>query len=329
MRRARLTMAALATGAVTLGACGGDDAFPPAAEPADAPPLGERPAGRTVELGSLIEGLAVDPRTGLAAVITRDPVGLALVDPAAGRIERRIPLDGVGRHLQLADPGGPVLVPVEGADQLAEVTLPSGEQTTTGTGDFPHDAATAAGRVFVGDEMGDTITVLEDGELIKILPSPVQPGGVEEGGGFIAVIAVAERVLTTYDPKTLERLGTIPAGEGPTHIAADGTRAFVADTEGDAILEFELGPDPVLVGTTELPGGPYGIALDPRRDLLFATLTASNELVEYAIGVEGISEVARHPTVRQPNTVAVDPWSGLVLVAGKTAEGPLQVIETR
>lgn len=323
-------MVALAAGTATLSACGGGaDTFAPAAEPADAPALSAAPAGRSIEIGSLIEGLAVDPETGLAVVITREPVGLALVDPVAGRIERRIPLDGVGRHMQLARPGGPVLVPVEGSDSLVEVSLPSGELRSTGTGDFPHDAATTGGKVFVGDEMGDTITVLEDGELIRILPAPVQPGGVEEGGGYIAVVAVSERVLTTYDPKSLERLGTVPAGEGPTHIAADGTRAFVTDTEGDTILEFELGPDPELVDTTEVPGTPYGIALDPRRDLLFVTLTALNELVQYEIGEDGLTEVRRYPTVRQPNTVAVDPRSGLVLIAGKTAEGPLQVIETR
>jgi DNA-binding beta-propeller fold protein YncE len=39
-------------------------------------------------------------------------------------------------------------------------------------------------------------------------------------------------------------------------------------------------------------------------------------------------EIARYPTVRQPNSVAVDPASGRVFVTGK-ADGQLQILEPR
>jgi DNA-binding beta-propeller fold protein YncE len=311
-----------------LGCGEGVPSLPPAAEPARSPPLTAPPAGETVALlGGLVEGLAVDPRTRLAAAITRDPQALTLVELDSGLIARRVPLPAVGRHLELARPGGPVLVPVEGADVLITVPLPDGPPLQTPVGDFPHDVAVAGARAFVADEMGDTITVVERGEAVRTVEAPVQPGGIVVGGGYVAVVAVAERVLRTYDPRTLESLGEVSAGVGPTHVVAAGSRAFVADTGGDAVLELRLGPAPELVRRTAVAGAPYGLALDRRRDRLWVTLTARNEVVEYSIAAGRLREIARHPSVRQPNTVAVDPETGDVLVAGKAGVGPLQRIE--
>jgi DNA-binding beta-propeller fold protein YncE len=323
-------IALLAAAAIPLAGCGaGEEAgVPPAAEPAESPPLSRQPAGEVVaELGSLAEGLAIDPRTRLAAAITREPVGLALVDLASGRVARRVRLPGVGRHLELARAGGPVLVPVEGSDELIAVPLPDGPPRAVKVGDFPHDAAVAAGRVFVGDEMGDTLTVIERGEAIETLPAPEQPGGIVAAGPYVAAVAVAERVLRVYDARSLEPVSELALDGGPTHAVAAGRTAFVADTGGDAILSIRLGPEPELLGTTAVPGTPYGLAIDPRRQRLWATLTARNEAVEYSIAGGTLEELARHPTVRQPNTIAVDPRSGDALVAGKTARGPLQRIE--
>jgi DNA-binding beta-propeller fold protein YncE len=328
-RRGALSVAAAATAlAASPAGCGDEAGFSAAAEPAASPPLTERPAGEVLtHLDGLVEGLAVDPRTGLVAAITREPVALTLISLDSGRITRRVPLPAVGRHLELAAPGGPVLVPAEGADVLVVVPLPVGHAREVAVGDFPHDVAVAGGRIFVGNEMGDTVTVMERGQAISTLESPVQPGGLATGDGFLAVVAVAERVLTVYDTRTLEPLGQVAAGTGPTHVVAAGRRAFVADTDGGAILEFRLGSDPAQVGSTPVGGAPYGIALDPRRRRLWVTLTARNQVVEYGIAGGGLEELARYPTVRQPNTIAVDRRSGDVLVAGKAGRGPLQRIE--
>lgn len=65
-----------------------------------------------------------DAKTGLVAVGVRDPSRLVLVDGRSGRIVERVALPGGVRHLQLAAPGGPVLLPSEGADALLAVELP-------------------------------------------------------------------------------------------------------------------------------------------------------------------------------------------------------------
>jgi hypothetical protein len=51
-------------------------------------------------------------------------------------------------------------------------------------------------------------------------------------------------------------------------------------------------------------------------------------VVQFALEGHTLREIARYPTVRQPNTVAVDQASGSVSVTGKT-DGQLQILEPR
>jgi hypothetical protein len=317
-------VAALALVGAALAACGGSsDRLAPAAEPARSPPLEREPAGRVVPLGHKPEGLVFDPVTGLLAAGLANPDRLALVDGRSGRIVRRVPLPESPRHLRLAAPGGPVLVPAERADAIVEVSLPAGRTRSTGVGRFPHDAARARGRLFVGDELGHTVSVVEGGRRIATLAAPRQPGGVAATAdrAHVGVVGVRERALEVYDASTLESRGKVSVGIGPTHLVGGGTRWFVVDTRGDALLEVRL--DPLRVHRrTHLAGTPYGIAFDPERRRYWVTLTARNEVAE----LTDRRVLRRFPTVRQPNSVAVDPRSGRVFVASRT-EGTLQLLD--
>ena len=51
-------------------------------------------------------------------------------------------------------------------------------------------------------------------------------------------------------------------------------------------------------------------------------------MVQFALEERTLREIARYPTVRQPNTVAVDTASGRVFVTGK-ADGKLQILDPR
>lgn len=152
-----------------------------------------------------------------------------------------------------------------------------------------------------------------------------QPGTVAalESGRAAAVVAVRERVLELYTGHTLRRIGRAPAGVGPTHVAClDRGPCYVADTQGDALLVFAVGHGLELTRRYRLAGGPYGMALDPVRRRLFVTLPGRNELVELI--AHGRPHVLRRwPTVRQPDSVAVDERSGTVFVTGR-ADGVLE-----
>jgi DNA-binding beta-propeller fold protein YncE len=276
--------------AVAVAGCGSESVheLPRAAEPARAPALSATPAGRVVVVGRAPEGVAADPRTHTFAVAVRDPDQLALVDARSGRVRRRVALPGGRRHLTTV--GAAFVVPAETGGRALTVTAAGRITADVAVGDHPHDAA----------------------------------GG---GGRALAVVSVRERLLELYDPRTLKRTARAAAGVGPTHVVAAGDRLYVADTRGGALLVFATRPKLALVRRVYLPGGPYGIALDPVRHRLWVTLTARNEVVELA-ATGRPHPLVRWPTVRQPDSVAVDPALGTLAVTGRDA-GVLQLIDVR
>lgn len=315
--------------AAVLAGCGSEDdprEYPPAAEPARSPVPTEKPAGRVIEIGNKPEGIAIDAETGIAAVALTKPNELALVDVDTLKVRRRIPLPGAPRHLRLAGPGGPVIVPAESGDQAVEVSLPSGRTRTTRVGDGPHDADNVGDRFFYGDEFGSTMTIVEGGRAIRRVPVPLQPGGVaafRDPAGPVAVVGVRERAVALYDTEGKE-LGRKRAGVGPTHVeAGDGGRLYVADTDGNAILLYRTRPELELVRRIEVPGQPYATTLDRQRGKLWVTLTETNKAVQISAEVQ-MRRQREFPTVRQPNSIAVHEPSGRVFVASRS-DGTLQV----
>ncbi|MDP8925908.1 MAG: YncE family protein, partial [Actinomycetota bacterium] len=305
-----------------------EETAPPAAETAEATQPEEEPAGVVVEIGDAPEGIAADPETGLVAVGLRDPDGLALVDGSSGEVIRNVELPESPRHLSLAGPGGPVLVPAEDSDTLVQVGLPGGEiLSETPVGANPHDAAAAPnGRIFVGNESGDTASVVEGDREVETVETAPQPGGVAvTNDGLVGIVSVSGLVLEVYEASTLELLGSADTGEGPTHVVTGPeNRFYVTDTSGDAILVYETRPEPEQTGRVSLPDAPYGIAIDPGRGHLW--VTTENQLVQYALEEGTLRELARYPTVREPYTVAVDTASGRVFVTGR-ADGELQILD--
>ncbi|HEY2636293.1 MAG TPA: hypothetical protein VGI54_02810, partial [Solirubrobacteraceae bacterium] len=133
----------------------------------------------------------------------------------------------------------------------------------------------------------------------------------------------------TFDTGTLHPTGVASAGAGPTHVVTGpGHRAYVVDTRGDALISFHLRPAPHRVGHTRVAGTPYGIAIDAARGRLWITETARNRLSEWRLSGGEPSFVRAYPTVRQPNTVAVDTRTGRVFVAG-AVRGQLELIDPR
>ena len=316
---------------VFAGGCGsatvGD--LPPAAEPARAPAVEVPPAGRLLPVGKGPEGIVADARSGRVAVGLRDPDRLALIDGRRGRVLESVALPESPRHLALGG-AGDVLVPAERADRLVRVSLPDGRRrANVAVGAFPHDATAAGDLVFVGDERGNTVTVLDGLRRVGVFPVATQPGGLAAvaDGRQVAVVSVRERLVELYATGTRRRVGRVAAGVGPTHVVSEARfdRLYVTDTDGEALLVFDTRPGLELVRRVHLPGAPYGIAIDQERHRLWVTLTATNEVVE--LPAHGRPHVLRRfPTARQPDTVAVDETTGRVFVTGRHA-GVVQLLD--
>jgi hypothetical protein len=131
-----------------------------------------------------------------------------------------------------------LLVPLESADRLAEVALPSGTViASTPVGRQPHDAAAASGAIFVGDELANTVHIVRPGGTTHVVAGPLQPGGVAAStDGSVVVVGVRGRLLTAYRADGTA-LGSTRCGAGPTHVVAgSGGLYWVVDTNGGAVL---------------------------------------------------------------------------------------------
>ncbi len=301
-----------------LAGCGAHHQLP-GAEPAVSPAPARTPVGRIVHIGAGAEGIVVAPRAGVVAVAVRHPTRVALLAIRSGRRRRTLAIAGPARHLSL-DGASTVLVPEAPIDRLLELPLGGGRPRSIVTGGLPHDAVALGGRIFVADEFGRAVSVLAGGRSVARIGPFTQPGGITAVDGRVALIDVGADTVSLIDPHSLRILARVHAGAGLTHAAPgpDG-RLYVVDTRGDALLTFATTPRLRLIDRLPLPGRPYGICSDPGRDRLWVTETATDRLVELAIGRPRPHVVATLPVVRQPNTVAVDPATGEVYVAGAAA----------
>ena len=338
LRRA-LLFVIIGAGALGVTGCSSADPATPhtaartdVPEPATAPPVSQTPAGTVVSLPGDPEGLAVDARDGVLAAGVRDPDGVALISAATGREQKVIRLSGAPRHLELTTrTDRTLLVPLEQTDQLVQLALPTGRVITrTRVGRQPHDAAAAAAAtIFVGNEYSNTVSIIQNGRTMAVEPAPLQPGGVAASpkGTVVVVVGVRGRRLEAFS-ESGQSLGTAPVGVGPTHVVAGPSNLFyVADTEGNAIDVFQVGAGPHQVATVPTGrGAPYGLAYDRTRRRLYVTLTASNKLESFRVQGNTIVPDGTWPTVRQPNSVAVDSSTGRVFVASRTGS-ELQLID--
>lgn len=248
----------------------------PAAEPSTALSVSAPPVGRLVRLpaSSSPEGVAVDPRTHTVVVALHKPDRVAVVDERTLTVRIRA-VPGSGRHLALAEPGGPVLLPAEDTDQLLQLSPISGRVLRTTTlPRQPHNATIVGSHIWVDDELAGELSVLDlDGRIVATVRGPVQPGGVATAAGVVGAVDVRGARMYFYDATTYRAEGSIPLGAGPTHTASvGGDDVVVADTRGGALLLIDL-VTRTIVSRLSLPGGSYGLATDPSTGEIWTTLT--------------------------------------------------------
>ncbi|MGB8995524.1 MAG: hypothetical protein WCC65_09475 [Pseudonocardiaceae bacterium] len=320
---AALLVAGLIAGCGTVGGSAAEQAGP-SVQPASAPLGGVAPAGTIVPLGAPATEVVVDPRSATVAVALLDPPRLQLSTLDGGPV-RQVPLPGPAADLVLAADGGPLLVPITTPGSLVQIPLDGGAPSRTDLGG-PADGAGAVGGVTVVS-LGDRLAVLGGTRRIPgfVDATRLVPAGTR-GGAKIWVLDRGRSAVSVVDLATGEISPALRAGNGAAEAVADRFgRLLVTDTRDGELLAFG-GDPPVLRQRFPLPGAPYGLAYDGRRDLVWVTLTGRDEVV--GLGVAGGEPVIVHrfPTVHQPNAVAVDPVSGRVMVVSAAGAG-LQVID--
>ena len=325
MTTPRTLSAAIPALAALVVGCGGSQ--PPrhraGAEPAVAPAPARTPVGHVVRVGTGAEGIVVDAPAGLVALAVRMPTRIALLSARSGRLIRHLRIDGPARDLQL-NGTSTLHVPEAPINRLLELPLSAGRHVpprrSIVTASLPHDATAIDGRIFVADEFGHAVSVLAGEREIRQITGFTQPGGITAVGKDVALADVGADVVTLIDGRSLRVLGHVAIGTGISHdVTGPAGRLYVADTRGGALFTLATRPRLRLLSRLGLPGTPYGLASDPLRRRLWVTETATNTVAELDTSRPRPRVITTFPTVRQPNTVAVDISSGRVFIAGASA----------
>ena len=320
---------------------------PPAAplrnapEPAVSPPAALKLPGTVVPISGAPEGVAITD-AGTVAVNVRNPnrpdgglLIFPLSTPTTASTTTPVDLGGTARHLTLAGPAGPALVADESDDQFLRVALPGGQVlSSVRVGHQPHEAiAITPTTYFVFDELANTIHIVVNDRVSRIVAAPLQPGGgaLSSDQQHVVAVGVRGRRISEYTTSG-DLVGSANCGAGPTHvITGDDGLFWVNDTNGGSILGFRLtdhGPQQVATIRVGAGSKPYGIAYDTHRHTLWVTLTGRNQLIGLTVHNTTITHRTTYDTVAQPNTVAVDQTTGQLVVTSSTpgSTGHLQFL---
>ncbi|GAB09361.1 hypothetical protein GOARA_036_00930 [Gordonia araii NBRC 100433] len=286
--------------------------------PLPAPPVSRAAEGTVVPAPGLGGALAI--AGGTLAAIATDGRSVALF--AANDLSRppkTVPTPPVraiapdGDRFVAVGPTTAVRIAADGTTTEAPLTRPG------------LSVAVDGGEVLVGTEHG-RLLVLDAGlrqtddvaGLVRIDAVGVARHGDKRQ---IVVLDRAQSLVTTIDPGAGQRGPALRAGNGATTMTVDHYgRIVVANPRDGQLLGFYGDP---LVTRFRFPvaDGPYGLAYDDRRNLLWVSATAANRLVAYDLSSGEPRERASIAAVRQPNSVVVDPASGAVYALSASGEG--------
>lgn len=295
---------------------------PVAAAAAVSPQATTPPAGAVTALAGTVSAMAYEPDTATLAVAVDKAVRLYHLG------------DTLTEGPQVAVPGPVASLTVDGrsvlaasANQVVRIDLPDGE--TSPAGSFRGEPVSATGfddRTLVAVRDERAVAVVDGDKVQRMITGDMMSADqvLSTGKGAVVLDRLRNAVFELDVPGANVTQG-LRAGQGSTNAVTDRFgRVLVTDTRGGALLAFSLNPL-LLRQNYPVAGAPYGITYDRKRDLAWVTLTEKNEVVGYDVAGEEPKEKYRFPTVSQPNTVAVDPKTGRVVVASGTGDG-IQVI---
>ncbi|ASU81033.1 hypothetical protein CDG81_10840 [Actinopolyspora erythraea] len=320
--------------AALLTACSDDSGSRPlqvtdqltSATPAPAPEPRTEPAG-TVVPAPATRDVTLLPEHHTLALAAADQPRIELFDTQDPRgTPRIVQLPAPANSLHPTPDGDTLLAALPQADTVVRIDLRNARisQRIDVPGD-PADALEVGSRLFVSRPGEDDVAILRDGRIQQRVNGFPGADDLVRRGSTVVVLDRLTTSLTPVEISSGDKQPALRAGEGATNAVADEFgRVLAIDTRGEEIMAFAAEP---LIMKQRYPvtGSPYGLAFAPRRDLAWVTLTARNQLVGYDVAGGEPREVHRLPTVRQPESTAVNPATGTVYIASATGDG-LQVV---
>ncbi len=333
-RVAAVLLATVATASLLAG-CGADEADRPNVPtivpqtPLAAPLVTAPPAGRVVDAPDAGGGLAISGDGTRLAALSNDRRRLFVYATAdLARPPAAVALPGAATAL------GPVVdgtLLLAGEQALWRVRLDAAtvEASTLDVAEPLSLASLPDGRLAVGGADGRIRVLDASGAVTKTIGGLVRVDAlVADPDGHLVAVDRAQSLVAAADPAKDEVGLQLRAGDGATNAVADRHgRIFVTDTRAGRLYGFVTNSLTNTL-TAPVPAGPYALGVDPATDVVWVAAGGMNELLGYDVGTGLAVERKRFPTVRQPDSIAVDAASGTVYVASARGGG-IQAIPTR
>ncbi|KAA0023619.1 hypothetical protein [Antrihabitans cavernicola] len=290
-----------------------------AATAVQSPAVTVAPAGTVQQVGAPVDAMAFDADSRILAALADRGTKLVLIDRrGTDAPTREVPLGGSGVTVSLGKPGE-VLVPFDRG--VARVDLRSGKVDVVKTSSPARSAQVLSDNRLAAGLANGTIEILGTDGTSSTISGLASVDGLAVTGNSITALDRRQTSLTELNVADSSLGLSLRAGQGASDMTTDHFgRILVTDTPGNALMVFTA--DPLVLRQQGPVGpGPYAVTYDDRAEIAWVTLTGSNEVVGYDLA-EGIpKEVRRFPTVRQPDSVAVDSATGDVFVGSATGDG--------
>lgn len=326
-RRAAVVTVVLATVLAGCSSGGGDG---PASVPTRVPatpaaaPTTASPIGSSTSMSTEITSLTVDGADRTLLVQSASPDKLEVW--RLGAPENN--LDGPVLEVDLPKGAGTAVLT---ADNTALVPTPSGLTVVSLADGSGRDvevngaalsvATTPDGRIAVGTDKGSVVILDSELEEERTVTGFVSVDGLVAARDVLVALDTHQTSATEIDPGDGELSGALRVGVGATGIIADHYgRVIVADSDAGQIVVLSVDP---LLNRQMGPVGdsPYGLADDVDRNLVWVTLTATNEVVGFDLSSGAPEETFRLPTVQDPRSVAVDQETGDLYIGSAAGRG--------
>lgn len=311
--------AALLTGCSNSSGHSGSPAATAPGRAATAPAAHATPAGTVVPSAPIAAALA-EPATGKLALLDPDGVTVRILDPADPSAPART-VTLPARTTALV-PGPPGQILAAAGRQVLHIDLTAASvHGTPVDGDVRSVAQRADGTVAAGLSDGRVLILAADGQVRQTSTGFTGNDAIAAPGPAVVVLDRDKTTLTQVDLARKRPGLQLRAGIGATNMITDHFgRMLLTDTSGNALLVYTADP---LEMHQWFPVGsaPYAEAYDQAAEILWVTLTGSNEVAGYDLSKGIPEEVARFATVRQPNSVTVDSRTGDLFVGSATGDG--------
>ncbi|WP_043451397.1 YncE family protein [Jongsikchunia kroppenstedtii] len=338
MKSVRRTAGAVATGAVVVMLAVGCSssksssvATTEPATPASATAVSQPPAGIVVPSGPIKQVVAL-PVPGQAATLSTD--GRSLVITTFHNPAERRPLVGTPptthtislpasaaavaagpTGLLAAVPDAVLTIdPGTGAIARREISAPDPLSITAVDGDTTA-VGTADGKVLLVHRSGDVDTI---SGLVRV-------DSLAAHDGRLVALDRAQSAIAEVDLSKKEFEGRQRAGNGAANVIADRYGRFLITNPRDGQLISFYGDPPVERFAFPVPNGPYGVAYDDNRNVAWVAESGANTVTGYELASGMPIQTKQSPTVRQPDSIAVDAAGGTLFIGSAAGDG-LQAI---